>query len=124
MESTRPPNVDQRAAGRVDLAAKGGVFGWRAAVGCAFFGLFYVWVWQFVQPQLLYHCDQVFLLWPDVLLTFPLFQKGWVFFEPFAMRVGGLGEYAGAFLSQYFYWGWLGSLILTGGLKLPSLADK
>ena len=85
----------------------------RTALGCVFFGLFYIWVWQFVQPQLLYHSNQVFLC-EDVLISFPLFYKGWVFFEPFATTAGGLAEYAGAFLSQYFYYGHIGALILTG----------
>ena len=115
MEPKCALNADDQSAGEADQinAGAGGRLALRTVVACVFFALFYVWVWQCVQPQILYHANQVFLC-PNVLISFPLFYKGWAFFEPFATSPGGLAEYASAFLSQYFYYGWLGSLILTG----------
>jgi len=108
-------NADEQVAEKTDRARTGvgGRLVASASIGCVFFGLFYIWVWQCVEPQLLYHANHI-LLYPDVRLTFPMFYKGWAFFEPFAMSPAGLGEYAGAYLSQYFYYGWVGALILTG----------
>ena len=91
--------------------AAGGNLAARAVVACVFFALFFGWVWQWLDPRLLYHANQ---LCPELPLTFPVFFKGMAFFEPFALRCGGLAEYAAAFLSQYLYYQVVGALLLTG----------
>jgi len=48
-----------------------------------------------------------------VVTNFPVFFKGWAFFHTFLSRPGGLLEYISAFLSQSFYYSWLGALVLT-----------
>lgn len=67
----------------------------------AFFLLFYIVVWIQIGPNLIYQCQQ------------PVFFFGARFFRPFLEYPGGLVEYAGAFLSQFFVHNWAGALIIT-----------
>lgn len=71
--------------------------------GLIFFVLFYLYLWLGVDLRLIYSCT-------EVITNFPVFYKGWVFFSDFLSRPGGLVEYTGAFLSQFFYIGWAGAL--------------
>ncbi len=74
--------------------------------GLIFFVLFYLYLWLGVDLRLIYGCT-------EVITNFPVFYKGWVFFSDFLSRPGGLVEYTGAFLSQFFYIGWAGALVVT-----------
>lgn len=74
--------------------------------GLIFFVLFYLYLWLGVDLRLIYSCT-------EVITNFPIFYKGWVFFSDFLSRPGGLVEYTGAFLSQFFYIGWAGALVVT-----------
>jgi len=71
-----------------------------------FFVLFYLYLWLCVDLRLIYGCT-------EVITNFPVFYKGWVFFRDFLSHPGGLVEYTGAFLSQFFYIGWAGALVVT-----------
>jgi len=71
-----------------------------------FFVLFYLYLWLCVDLRLIYGCT-------EVITNFPIFYKGWVFFRDFLSHPGGLVEYTGAFLSQFFYIDWAGALVVT-----------
>ena len=70
-----------------------------------FFG-FYVYVWLFLEPRLIYHN---YVIQQD----FPVFFTGWSFLKNFLVYPGGPVEYVAAFLSQGYYYSWLGALIIT-----------
>jgi len=71
-----------------------------------FFIGFYLYLWLDVDLRLIYHGA-------GEIINFPVFFKGWSFFQEFIGRPGGLVEYTGAFLSQFFYIGWAGALVVT-----------
>jgi len=66
-----------------------------------FFLLFYTAVLVLIEPVLNYYCRQ------------PVFFFGSRFFEQFLEYPGGLIEYAGSFLSQFFTDNWTGALIVS-----------
>jgi len=72
-----------------------------------FFVLFFLIVWRFIEPCLIYHGG-------GIIRDFPVFFRGWTFFHPFLFHPGGIIEYASAFLSQFLYHSWTGALVLTG----------
>jgi len=71
-----------------------------------FFIVFYLYLWLYVDLRLIYHGG-------GVIANFPVFFRGWAFFEQFTAYPGGLVEYAGDFLSQLFYYSWAGALVVT-----------
>ncbi len=71
-----------------------------------FFVLFCLYLWLVVDLRLIYNCA-------GVITNFPVFYRGWVFFCESLSHPGGLVEYTGAFLSQLFYIGWAGALVVT-----------
>lgn len=71
-----------------------------------FLALCFLYVWLWLNPALMYDG-----YW--VTGEFPVFWLGREFFMGFASRPGGLTEYASAFLSQLYYWPWLGALAIT-----------
>jgi len=71
-----------------------------------FFTLFYLYLWLVVEPHLIFHGS-------DRITNFPSFYKTWSFFASHLSRPGGLVEYLSAFLSQLFYFSWLGALVIT-----------
>jgi len=71
-----------------------------------FFVLFYLYLWLVVDLRLIYNSA-------GVITNFPVFYRGWAFFCGFLSHPGGLVEYTGAFLSQLFYIGWAGALVVT-----------
>ena len=70
-----------------------------------FFALFYLYLWFVVDLRLIYNCA-------GVITNFPVFYRGLAFFCEFLSHPGGLVEYTGAFLSQLFYIGWAGALVV------------
>ena len=70
-----------------------------------FFGLLYLYLWLVVQPCLIYSCGTV--------TNFPIFYKGWAFFEDWMSRPGGLLNYVSALLSQLFCYSWAGAIVIT-----------
>lgn len=71
-----------------------------------FFILFYLYLWLYVDLRLIYHGA-------GIITNFPVFYKGWTFFLPFLSYPGGPLEYLSAFLSQLFYYSWIGALVVT-----------
>jgi len=71
-----------------------------------FFILFYLYLWLYVDLRLMYHGA-------GIITNFPVFYKGWTFFLPFLSYPGGPLEYLSAFLSQLFYYSWIGALVVT-----------
>jgi len=72
----------------------------------AFFACFFLHVWLFVRPHLIYHCYA-----PPGLL--PSFAAGWRFLRDRLTMPGGLAEYVGALLSQTLSVSWAGALSLA-----------
>jgi hypothetical protein len=75
--------------------------------GVIFFLLCYFYVWLFIKPNLVYHGFGTII--PDV----PLFSAGWRFLRESLEVPGGLTFYAYGFLSQWYYYSWLGALIVV-----------
>ncbi|MCP4614515.1 MAG: hypothetical protein GY845_38030 [Planctomycetes bacterium] len=71
-----------------------------------FFILFYLYLWLYVDLRLMYHGA-------GIITNFPVFYKSWTFFLPFLSYPGGPLEYLSAFLSQFFYYSWAGSIVVT-----------
>jgi len=76
--------------------------------GLVFFVLFYLYLWLGVEPRLFYHVTNC--RWIEY---FPVFYKGWPFFQKYFSQPGGLGEYLFAFLAQFFYYSWSGAVVIT-----------
>jgi uncharacterized protein DUF6057 len=72
---------------------------------CLFFTAFYLYVLLRIDTSLFYHAQG--------MIPFPVFYRGAVFFKGFPAYPGGLIEYASAFCYQFFYYPYLGSLIIT-----------
>ncbi len=97
-----------------------GVFRGAGSVPTVFFALFFLYVWQYLDPRVLYYADHVSPR-PGYFMTTPVFFKGMGFFRDFLSYPGGLSEYASAFLSQYYYFSFAGALILTAVALLSSM---
>ena len=76
-------------------------------LGVIFFLLCYLYVWKFIKPNLVYHGFGTII--PDV----PLFSVGWRFLRDSLDVPGGLTFYVYGFLSQWYYYSWLGALIVV-----------
>ncbi len=70
-----------------------------------FFALVYLYLWLAVKPCLIYSCGTI--------TNFPIFYKGWAFFQDSVSRPGGLLKYTSALLSQLFYYSWAGAIVIT-----------
>ena len=71
-----------------------------------FFALYYLYLWLVVDLRLIYHGG-------GVIKNFPVFYRGWAFFEEFISYPGGPAEYIASFLSQLFHIGWAGAIVAT-----------
>ena len=71
-----------------------------------FFVLFYLYLWLCLDLRLIYYSA-------GMITRFPVFFRGWAFFERFTSYPGGPGEYVAAFLAQFFYYSWAGALVVT-----------
>jgi hypothetical protein len=72
-----------------------------------FFALGLLYLWLVVEPRLIYQCFGIIL--PDA----PIFLTGWSFFENSLCLPGGPVMYVSGFLSQGYYYSWLGALIIV-----------
>lgn len=68
-------------------------------------GMLYLWL--VVEPRLIYQCFGTIL--PDA----PIFLTGWPFLENSLRTPGGLIMYVSGFLSQWYYYSWLGAVIIV-----------
>ncbi len=88
-------------------------------LGLSFFLLCYGYLWLLVKPRLIYDGFGV------VVLDVPVFAAGWQFLKDSLGAPGGLTHYAYGFLSQGFYYSWLGALIVVlAALGLYGLARQ
>jgi hypothetical protein len=71
-----------------------------------FFVLFFLYLWLGVDTRLIHHGG-------GMVPNFPVFFCGWEFFRQSVSCPGGLVQYSSAFLSQFFYIGWAGALVVT-----------
>ena len=71
-----------------------------------FFIFFYLYLWLEVDLRLIYHGG-------GMITNFPVFFRGWAFLKGFTSHPGGPVEYLSAFLSQFFYIGWAGAVVVT-----------
>jgi hypothetical protein len=71
-----------------------------------FFILFYLYLLFYVDLRLIYSCG-------GIITNFPVFAKDWAFFRDHISHPGGAIGYVSAFLSQLFYLGWAGALVVT-----------
>lgn len=71
-----------------------------------FYGLFYVFLWRVVEIHLIYHGA-------GLITNFPSFRTTWRYFAEHLTVPGGLADYSSAFLSELFYYSWLGALAIT-----------
>ena len=78
----------------------------RAIQSLAFFVLFYLYLWLYVDLRLIYYSA-------GMITEFPVFFRGWEFFRGFTLYPGGPGEYLAAFLAQFFYYPWSAALVAT-----------
>lgn len=69
------------------------------------FGAAYIWL--VIEPNLIYHCFGTIL--PDT----PTFITGWGFLEHSLGLPGGFVLYLSGFLSQGYYYSWLGTIIIV-----------
>jgi hypothetical protein len=69
--------------------------------------LCYVYLWLVVKPQLIYHG------FGTIVLNLPQFSTGWQFLRDTLELPGGAVVYAYGFLSQCYYYSWLGSLLIV-----------
>ena len=69
------------------------------------FGAAYIWL--VIEPNLIYHCFGTIL--PDA----PTFITGWPFLEHSLSLPGGFVLYVSGFLSQGYYYSWLGTVIIV-----------
>ena len=81
--------------------------------------LCFVYLWRVVEPDLIYYGFGTLL--PDA----PLFATGWSFLRDSLGTPGGLVIYTSAFLSQGYYYSWLGALIIVlAGFCLSELSRR
>ncbi len=73
-----------------------------------FYLLFFLYVWQVIDPRLVHHALGILL--PYVPFAF---HTDWPFLQEHLGRAGGLVEYATRLLSQFYAFGWVGALIAT-----------
>ncbi len=66
-----------------------------------------VYIWFIVEPHLIYNC------FGNILSDAPIFITGWPFLKNSLSLPGGFVMYVSGFLSQGFYYSWLGTLIIV-----------
>ncbi|MFH1370295.1 MAG: DUF6057 family protein [Planctomycetota bacterium] len=83
-----------------------------------FFVCFYLYVWLFIEPRLIYHGFVTFFM------AYPAFSVDLEFLTNSLSYPGGMVEYAGGLLSQLYYFSWLGALIVTVVAWLMYIATR
>ena len=71
-----------------------------------FFSFFYLYFWRYIQLQFMSGAV-------SNSLHFPVFFKGWSFFNSFITSPGGLTEYIAAFLARLFHFSSAGAAVVT-----------
>jgi hypothetical protein len=71
-----------------------------------FFLLGTAYIWLFIEPHLIYNC------FGNILSDASIFITGWTFLKNSLSLPGGFVMYISGFLSQGFYYSWLGTIII------------
>jgi len=79
----------------------------RVSLILIFFLFCYVYIWLFVKPYLIYHG------FGTIILDVPLFSTGWRFLRDSIGVPGGVVVYVYGFLSQLYFYSWLGALLIV-----------
>jgi len=66
-----------------------------------------VYVWLVIEPHLIYNC------FGNILSDAPIFVTGWSFLKNSLALPGGFVMYVSGFLSQLYYYSWLGTVIIV-----------
>ncbi|MEN6428189.1 MAG: DUF6057 family protein [Phycisphaerales bacterium] len=98
----RPVNTRERDSVAQPVASRRWTDAMRSAV---FFAGVYLYLWLWVQPCLIYSCATI--------TDFPVFYKGWVFFQATVQSPGGLTRYVSAFVSQLLLYSWAGAAVIV-----------
>ena len=72
-----------------------------------FFLLGAAYIWLAIEPHLIYNC------FGNILSDAPIFITGWTFLKNSLSLPGGFVMYISGFLSQGFYYSWLGTVIIV-----------
>ncbi len=70
------------------------------------FAAFWFYLWFFVETKLIYHGAGRIYVFPDFYCT-------WSYLFSFLSHPAGMAEYINAFVSQLFYYSWLGASVIT-----------
>lgn len=73
--------------------------------------------------MVLYDGDMVAIM-DGRFLLFPVFSRGWAFFTPFLTHPGGVAQWAGAGISQFLAYPYIGALIYTAVAGAVCLATS
>jgi tetratricopeptide (TPR) repeat protein len=76
-----------------------------SAVCAVFFGVFYLFLWLYIEPQLYHHFE--------TSRRSLFFETGWPFLRDYLSYPSGMSQYLAAFLTQLCYFPWLGALCIT-----------
>jgi hypothetical protein len=72
-----------------------------------FFSLAPAYIWLIIEPRLIYNC------FGNILSDAPIFVTGWQFLKNSLCLPGGFVMYVSGFLSQGFYYSWLGTVVIV-----------
>jgi len=75
-------------------------------VALLFFACYFLYVWLWIEPCLIYHALGRYISFTGFSFSAAFFYQLWQY-------PGGPIEYVSAFLSQYYYYSWLGAVIIT-----------
>lgn len=90
----------------------------RIPSNAAFFTLAFLYVWLVTEPRLIYYGF-------GTIVDASTFATGWSFLATSVARPGGFATYLSGFLSQGYYYSWLGAaIIVLVGLGLSELARR
>lgn len=98
----RPVNARERDPVAQPVASWRWTEAMRSAV---FFAGAYLYLWLWVEPCLIYSCATI--------TDFPVFYKGWAFFQAAVQNPGGLTRYVSAFASQLFLYSGAGAAVIV-----------
>ncbi len=82
-----------------------------------FFVCTYLYVLLFIESRLIFHSFGTFI-------AYPAFSVDWRFLRNSISHPGGVVEYIGGFISQLYYFSWLGAIVITAIALLMYIATK
>ena len=95
------------------VTAGGGRRHWRTVLAVIFFALLAAHILFLINPRVLYQADEIISKGQSPIPIFPYYYQGMAFFEEFIDYPGGVAEYAGANVGQYFGVPYGGAVVLV-----------